>query len=113
MIPTDKPKGVTISTSAARDIAEQGQNVILTCDVSEAKPPVSGYRFYLNDSSITPVTNVNQFTIHDVKRSQHFGKYKCEARNDAGIGQSDVVFLNITKSITMTSCCLPANKETV
>ena len=96
LIPTDKPKNVTISTSAVRNIAEQGQNVTLTCDVSEAKPPVSGYRFYLNDSFVTPVTNVNEYTIHGVKRSQHFGKYKCEARNDAGIGQSEVVVLNIT-----------------
>ena len=94
--PTDKPKGVTISTSATGYIATQGQNVTLTCDVSEAKPPISEYRFYLNDSALTPVTNVNKVTIHGVMRSQHFGKYRCEARNDAGVGQSDVVVLNIT-----------------
>ena len=68
----------------------------LTCDVSEAKPPVSEYRFYLNDSILTPVTNVNKFIINGVKRSQHFGKYKCAAHNDAGDGQSDQVVLNIT-----------------
>ena len=96
LIPTDKPKGVIISTNATRNTAKQGQNVALTCDVSEAKPPVLKYRFYLNDSILTPVTNVNKFIIQDVKRSQHFGKYKCVAHNDVGDGHSDQVFLNIT-----------------
>ena len=68
----------------------------LTCDVSEVKPAVSEYRFYLNDSILTPVTNVNKFIIHGVNRYHHFGKYKCVAHNDAGDGQSDVVVLNIT-----------------
>ena len=67
----------------------------LTCDVSEAKPAVSEYRFYFNDSILTPVTKVNKFIIQDVKRSQHFGQYKCVAHNDVGDGHSDHVFLNI------------------
>lgn len=95
LIPTDKPKGVTITTSAAGNIAVQGQNVTLSCDVTEAKPPVSEYTFYLNNSIFTTVTNVNTFTIHGVKRSQHSGKYECVAHNDAGDGQSDAVVLNI------------------
>ena len=96
MIPADKPKHVSITTSADGNIAVQGQNVTLTCDVSEAKPPVSEYRFYLNDSILTTVTDADIFTIHDVKRSEHFGKYKCMAHNDAGDGESDVIVLNIT-----------------
>ena len=96
LIPTDKPKGVTIATNATRNTVRQGQNVALTCDVSEAKPAVSEYRFYLNGSILTPVTNVNKFIIQDVKRSRHFGKYKVVAHNDAGDGQSDQVVLNIT-----------------
>lgn len=95
LIPTDKPKGVTITTSAAGNIATQGQNVTFTCHVLEAKPAVSEYRFYLNDSTLTPVTNVNKLIIHGVNRSQHFGKYKCVAYNDAGDGQSDAVVVNI------------------
>ena len=96
MIPADKPKHVSITTSADGNIAVQGQNVTLTCDVSEAKPPVSEYRFYLNDSFLATVTDVNIFTIYGVKRSQHLGKYKCTARNDAGDGESDSIVLNIT-----------------
>jgi len=55
---------------------------------------VSEYKFYLNDS-ISKVTNVNKFIIVGVKRSQHYGEYKCEAHNAAGDGQSAGVLLNI------------------
>ena len=90
----DKPKGVTITTSADQDTAIEGQDVTLTCQVSDAKPAVSEYRFYYNDSILGTASN-NKYTIYDVKRSEQYGKYKCVARNDAGDKESSTVFLNI------------------
>ena len=90
----DKPKGVTITTSADQDTAIEGQDVTFTCHVSDAKPAVSRYRFYYNDSMVDTASD-NNYTIHDVKRSEHYGKYKCVARNDAGDEESNTVFLNI------------------
>ena len=95
LILTDKPSGITISTSAAQNTVIQGQNVTLTCHVIEANPAVSRYGFYRNDSLLVSTTNVNKFILRNVKRSQHFGEYKCEAHNDAGDGQSRPVVLNI------------------
>ena len=95
LIPIDKPSGITISTNAAQNTVIQGQSVTLTCHVREVKPPVTGYKFYRNGSFLAPATNVNNLVIRDVKRSQHFGEYKCEVRNNAGSGQSGAVILNI------------------
>ena len=91
---SDKPEGVTISTGVAKNTVKQGQNVTFTCNVDDAFPAVSEYKFYLN-GSISKVTNVNKFTIVGVKRSQHFGEYKCEAHNAAGDEQSAGVRFNI------------------
>ena len=93
----DQPEGITITTSAAQNTAIEGDDVNLTCTVTAANPPLLEYRFYLNDSNkaINSVTNVNQYTIHDVQRSQDYGEYKCVAKNSAGNGQSDTVVLNI------------------
>ena len=90
----DKPKGVTITTSVPQDTATEGQDVTLTCHVSNAKPAVSEYRFYYNGTILDTASN-NKYTIHDVKRSEQYGKYKCVARNDAGNEESNTVFLNI------------------
>ena len=89
---SDKPEGVTIRV--AENTVKQGQNVTFTCNVNDAFPPVSEYKFYLN-RNISTVTNVNKFTIVSVKRSQHYGEYKCVAHNAAGDGQSAGVRLNI------------------
>jgi len=62
--------------------------------VADAFPPVSEYKFYLNDS-LSRVTNVNKYTIFGVKRSQHYGEYKCEAHTAAGDEQSTGVILNV------------------
>ena len=93
----DKPEGVTIITSAAQNTALQGQNVTLTCRVTAAKPRVSEYRFYRNDSStaLNTLTNINQHTIQGVQRARDYGKYNCLAKNAAGEGQSNAVVLNI------------------
>jgi len=96
-----KPEGVTISTGVAKNTVKQGQNVTFTCDLDDAFPAVSEYKFYLN-GSISKVTNVNKFTIVGVKRSQHFGEYKCEARNAAGDEQSAGVRLNINEPPIIT-----------
>ena len=66
-----------------------------TCHVSAANPSVSEYRFYRNDTVIKTLQYINKYTIHDVQRSQHYGKYNCVAHNDAGDGDSDAVDLNI------------------
>ena len=93
----DKPEGITITTRAAQNAAIQGDNVTLTCNVAAANPPLLEYRFYLNDSdkAFNSVTNINQYTIHDVQRSRDYGEYKCVASNSVGNGQSDTVILNI------------------
>jgi len=90
----DKPEGVTISTRVTQNTVKQGQTVTFTCNVNDAFPSVSQYKFYLN-GSIRTVTNVNKFTIVGVNRSQHFGEYKCEAHSAAQDEQSDGVRLNI------------------
>ena len=92
----DKPEGTTISLSVAQNTAVQGDNVTLTCQVSAAIPPVSEYRFYVNDSNtpLKTLKSTNRFTIYVVQRV-HYGRYKCEAWNVVGEGQSNVVILNI------------------
>ncbi|XP_068734421.1 neural cell adhesion molecule 2-like [Montipora capricornis] len=104
-----KPKVTGISTSVLQDTAIQGENVTLTCHVTEAKPPVLRYEFYRNSSLISEAI-VGNFTIYNVRRSQHYGNYTCKAHNDAGFGQSDVIVLDIevpaeiqwlTKNITV------------
>ena len=69
--------------------------------MTATNPPLLEYRFYLNDSdkAFNNLTNVNQYTIHDVQRSRDYGEYKCVASNGAGNG-SDTVFLNICCSQT-------------
>lgn len=102
LIPIDKPSGVTISTNATQNPVIQGESVILTCHVREAKPPVTEYKFYRNGSFLAPATNVSNLVIRGVRRSQHFGEYKCEARNNAGSGQSGAVILNISGKLLAT-----------
>ena len=99
----DKPERITIITSAAQNTAVYGQNVTITCHVTTANPSVSKYVFFLNGSSNKALHNTNHFTIHNVQRSHHHGKYKCEAQNDAEKGQSGEVFLKINgKSFSST-----------
>ena len=92
----DKPEGTTITTSATQNSPIQGETVTLTCTVTAAKPLLLEYRFYLNDSdkAINSLTNVDQYTIHDVQRSRDYGEYKCVASNSAGNG-TDTVVLDI------------------
>ena len=70
---------------------------MLTCNVAAANPPVSEYRVYLNRSSIPVYTikNTSNIIIKNVRRSQHYGEYKCEAHNAVGNWQSSAVVLNI------------------
>ena len=93
---TDKPEGTTLTTSVAGNTAVQGDSVTFTCKVAGAKPAVSGYRIYFNDSN-TPLTEPTdgRYTINNVQRSQHFGRYKCVPYNDAGNGPQATVQLNI------------------
>ena len=63
--------------------------------MSAANPPVSEYRFYRNDTVLKTLQYINEYTIHDVQRSQHYGKHNCVAHSDAGDGDSDAVDLNI------------------
>lgn len=81
----DKPVNTTITMSMAQNTAIRGQNVTFTCDVADASPPVSEYRFYFNDSNkaMKTLQNTNKFTLYNVQR-ERFGKYKCVAENDAG-----------------------------
>ena len=56
---------------------------------------MSRYRFYLNDTTLVKDSNDNQYTIKNVQRSQHYGKYKCLASNDAGDGLEATVILGV------------------
>ena len=57
-----------------------------TCHVTAAKPQVSRYRYYLNDTTHVKDSYGSQYTISNVQRSQHYGKYKCVPRNNVGNG---------------------------
>ena len=91
----DKPEGTTLNTSVAGNTVTQGGSVTLTCHVTAAKPQVSRYRFYLNDTTLAKDSNDNQYTINNVQRSQHYGKYKCIPSNDAGDGPEATLVLNV------------------
>ena len=90
----DKPEGTTLTTSAAANTVTQGDSVTLPCHVTAAKPQVSQYRFYLNDTLVQG-SNDNQYTINNVTLSKHYGEYKCVPRNDVGDGQEATVTLNV------------------
>ena len=98
---TDKPEGTTLTTSVAGNTAVQGNTVTFTCKVSGAKPAVSGYRIYLNNSN-TPLAEPTdgRYTINNVRRSQHLGKYKCVPYNVAGNGPQATVELSINDKCT-------------
>ena len=95
MILLDRPEGTTLTTSATANTVTQGDSVTFTCRVTAAKPQVSQYKFYLNDTSLVKGTNDNQYTINNVQRSQHYGKYKCVPHNDVGDGPEATVTLNV------------------
>ncbi|KAJ7384319.1 hypothetical protein OS493_022426 [Desmophyllum pertusum] len=100
-----KPEGTTLTTSAADNTVTQGDTVTFTCTVTAAKPQVSQYRFYLNDSLVN-TTNDSKYTVNNVQRSQHYGKYTCIPHNDVGDGAEATVTLNVNEkpgSPTITS----------
>jgi len=90
------PQGTTLSTSATGNTVIEGESVRFTCDVTAAKPQVSRYRFYLNDTTLVRDSTDNRYIINNVQRSQHYGKYKCIPRNDVGNGSEAAVILNVT-----------------
>ena len=95
----DTPEGTTLSTSATGNTVTQGGSVTFTCSVTAAKPQVSRYKFYLNDTTLVKSSSDNQYTIHNVQRSQHYGKYKCVPRNDVGDGLEATVTLNVNSEL--------------
>lgn len=95
----DTPEGTTLSTSAAFNTVAQGGSVTFTCNATAANPQVSRYKFYLNDTTLVKHTSDNQYTIHNVQRSQHYGKYKCVPRNDVGDGPEAIVTLNVNSEL--------------
>jgi len=92
---SDIPEGTTLSTNAAGNTVAQGGSVTFKCHVMAAKPQVSQYRFYLNDTTLVKNSNDRQYTVNNVQRSQHYGKYKCVPRNDVGDGPEATVKLNV------------------
>ncbi|KAJ7384343.1 Immunoglobulin V-set domain [Desmophyllum pertusum] len=90
----DKPEGTKINTCAAQNTVTQGDSVTLACHVTAANPQVSQYSFYLNDSLVKAASD-NQYTINNVQRSQHYGKYKCIPHNDVGDGPEASVTLHV------------------
>ncbi|KAJ7371886.1 hypothetical protein OS493_022607, partial [Desmophyllum pertusum] len=96
-----KPEGTTLTTSGADNTVTQGDTVTFTCHVTAAKPQVSQYRFYLNGSLVN-TTHDSQYTINNVQRSQHHGKYKCIPHNDAGDGPEATVTLTVNVPVQFT-----------
>ena len=92
---TRQPEGTILTTSAADNTVTQGRSVTFTCHVTAAKPQVSRYRFHLNDTTLVKDNNGNQYTINNVQRSQHYGKYKCVPHNDVGDGPEAAVILDV------------------
>ncbi|KAL9964203.1 hypothetical protein ACROYT_G027805 [Oculina patagonica] len=103
----DKPEGTRLTTSAAANTVTQGDSVTFTCHVTAAKPQVSRYRFYLNDTTLVKDSNDSQYAINNVQRSQHYGEYKCVAHNDVGDGPEGSVTLNVNVPVQFT--VLPQN----
>jgi len=102
------PEGTTLSTSAGDNTVTQGGSLTFTCHVTAAKPQVSRYMFYLNDTTLVKDGNNTQYTINNVQRSQHYGKYKCVPRNDVGNGPEAAVILNVNSELhhcLMRFCC--------
>ena len=95
MILLDKPEGTTLNTSVADNTVTQGGSVTLTCHVTAAKPQVSWYRYYLNDTTLVKDSNDNQYTINNVQRSRHYVNYKCVPSNDVGDGPEATVSLYV------------------
>lgn len=91
----DTPEGTSLNTSAAGNTVTEGGSVTFTCHVTATKPQVSQYRFYLNDTTLVKGSSVSQYTINNVQRSKHYGKYKCVPRNDVGDGPEATVKLNV------------------
>ena len=91
----DKPEGTTLTTTAADDTVTQDDTVTSTCHVTAAKPQVSRYIFYLNDTTIVKDGNGSQYTINNAQRSQHYGKYKCVPSNNVGDGPEATVTLHV------------------
>lgn len=95
----DMPEGTTLNTSAAGNTFTQGGSVTFTCGVTAAKPQVSQYKFYLNDTTLVKNSSNNQYIIDSVQRSQHYGKYKCVPHNDVGDGTEATVTLNVNSEL--------------
>ena len=108
LITLDKPEGTTLSTSAANNTITQGDTVTFTCHVTAAKPQVLQYRFSLNVTTTIKDSNDNQYTINNVKRSQHYGEYKCIPHNDVGDGPGAAVILDVNGEYDyclLCDCC--------
>ena len=72
---------------------------------------MSRYKFYLNDTDVVKDSNDNQYTINNVQRSQHYGKYKCVPRNDVGDGPEAAVILDVNSEYDyclLYDCCTTA-----
>lgn len=93
------PEGTTLSTNAAGNTIKQGGSVTFTCGITTAKPQVSRYKFYLNDTTLVKNSSDNQYTVNNVQRSQHYGKYKCVPHNDVGDGPEAIVTLNVNSEL--------------
>ena len=102
----DTPEGTTLNTSAAGNTIKQGGSVTFICGVTAAKPQVSRYKFYLNDTTLVKNSSDNQYTINKVHRSQHYGKYKCVPRNDVGDGPEAIVTLHVNSELHHCLTCI-------
>ena len=90
----DKLEGTRLTTNAPQNTVTEGDTVTFKCIVMAAETQVSIYKFYLNGSLLSNNSN-SEYTLNNVNRSQHHGKYKCVPHNKAGDGAEATVRLNI------------------
>ncbi|CAH3158925.1 unnamed protein product, partial [Pocillopora meandrina] len=97
----DKPEGARLTTNASQNTVTEGDTVTFKCIVMAAVPQVSIYKFYFNGRLLSNNSN-GEYTLNNVNRSQHYGKYKCVPHNDAGDGVEATVRLYINVPVQFT-----------
>ena len=83
-----------LTTNASQNTVNEGDTVTFKCIVAAALPEVSIYKFYFNGSLLSNKSNC-EYTLNNINRSQHHGRYKCVPHNDAGDGVEATMRLNI------------------
>lgn len=89
---TDRPDVAISPVRSPYEVIENTTNFHLACNVTNANPAVTSYRWYKDGVKVSTSAT---YTIPKVYRS-HTGSYTCAASNTVGISEhSSVLQLNI------------------